>query len=911
MKTWTQNRWPLAIASSVLLGALSTTGALAQEQDEEAAELDRVVVTGSRIARTAIEGPAPVTVLSRNDIERQGFTTVYEALSTLSQNVGNTQGEVSVNTFTANAQVVDLRGLGPGRTLILVNGRRAADYPTPYNAENNFVNLAAIPTAIVERIEVLSGGASAIYGSDAVAGVINIILRKDVTGFEVSARLGDTTQGGGASARLQAAGGFLRDKLSLTYAFEYLDRDRLDVSDRDYMDSVLDNPLASGNGNSSLVTVDFFTGTRVDTGLDCDQFPELVLETRTTGLVGPQCAGFSDFAQRATMRNERENLSGYLNLSYELNANTELYGYANYWTSEAAQHPGFTFWFSAAEDGGGIFLNSDFSGLYLMQRSFQASELPGGDEFLDTRFEEDSVDVAVGVRGQLFNTLFEYDFTFGTSSYERETRRALLREEVVNDYFLGPNLGEFAGFPIYTADFARFNTALTPADVDLLYGQSWNIGETSVDQASFVLTGDIFEMPAGPVGFAVIAEWASQDYEILVDERFQDTGNNGWWGTGATPVPKGERDRIALGVEFSVPLTETLRGTLAGRYDDYDDITGVDDAITYNFGLEWRPLDNLLLRATNATSFRAPDMQFIYGSSAFFIQGTDEYLCRRDEPGVPFAACTVPDINASGTSRSDPNLVEEEGDSTTIGFVWEPLQDLSISADYFQIKLKGGVDNRGIGEILEIEADCRLGMTTGGQPVDINSAECQDALGRVVRRPADGGQFSEAIVSVTTGPINRAIEEVDGFDATLNYRFDTRVGTFSLSSQYTHVLDSETLQFAGDTPFTRDDPQNFDLRSRIRTALSWSRDKWSATLFQERLGSTPNWAETARIAPWMYYNGFAQYDITDNARISLTVANILDTDPPRDSTFDTWPYFLAENYSPIGREVFLQFDWRM
>lgn len=113
MKTWTQNRWLLAIASTALLGALGTQGTLAQEQDEGAAELDRVVVTGSRIKRTAIEGPSPVTVLSRDDIQRQGFTTVYEALSTLTQNTGNVQGEQTTNSFTNNAQVVDLPGPSP------------------------------------------------------------------------------------------------------------------------------------------------------------------------------------------------------------------------------------------------------------------------------------------------------------------------------------------------------------------------------------------------------------------------------------------------------------------------------------------------------------------------------------------------------------------------------------------------------------------------------------------------------------------------------------------------------------------------------------------------------------------------------------------------------------------------------
>ncbi|HAU81303.1 MAG TPA: TonB-dependent receptor, partial [Stenotrophomonas sp.] len=136
-------------------------------------QLDAVTVTGSRIPRASVEGPSPVTVITQEQIEAQGYRSAFEALSALTENTGNVQGEDFGNTFTPAANTINLRGLGPNRTLVLVNGRRQSDYPLAYEGSVNVVNLANIPSALIDRIEVLAGGASAVYGSDAIAGVVN------------------------------------------------------------------------------------------------------------------------------------------------------------------------------------------------------------------------------------------------------------------------------------------------------------------------------------------------------------------------------------------------------------------------------------------------------------------------------------------------------------------------------------------------------------------------------------------------------------------------------------------------------------------------------------------------------------------------------------------------------------------
>lgn len=243
-------RSPLFIATLAALALGGVTPALAQTRDDETASeerakrLEAVQVVGSRIKRATIEGPSPVTIITNDQLQREGFVTVAETLETITQNAGSVQNELnSAGGFTPNGTPVNLRGLGTGRTLLLINGRRAADYPFPYNGQSNFQNFNNIPTAAVERIEILSGGASAIYGSDAVAGVINVVLRKDFRGDVAKLRTGTSTEGGGDFADLQWVGGRTGDGWSLTYALQYYADEPVYGFQRDFMDSRLDNPL--------------------------------------------------------------------------------------------------------------------------------------------------------------------------------------------------------------------------------------------------------------------------------------------------------------------------------------------------------------------------------------------------------------------------------------------------------------------------------------------------------------------------------------------------------------------------------------------------------------------------------------------------------------------------------------------
>ena len=936
MKILNLQRWSALVASALLvLGAMGTTTAFAQseeDEDEESAELDRVVITGSRISRTAIEGPSPVTVIDREQLDREGFTTVQDALKSLNQVTGLSQNEAQAGTFTQNANSIDLRNLGPGRVLVLVDGRRLSDYPLPYNGQSNIVNISAIPLAAVDRIEFLASGASAIYGSDAIAGVVNIILRDDLANsLDLNVRYGDYTDGGGESVRFQGVGGFLGDNWNITYAFEYFDQDPIYAFQRDFMDSTEDAPRPSERiASRNAVEIDLFGGDttpiyidpRVATGEanPCADFPDLELSSRPDPAVGERFyCGSKTWVGEQTILNGREQVNFYTTGALEL-GNHELFGSVNYFQVDADIDTGFKYYFYLtpfySPNSASTVLGPGNGTILQMQRIFTNAEI-GGPEAKFQKFDEELINYQVGFRGQLFSPYWDYELSWNSSNYDLKRDRRLLVEAAVEDYFFDVIPGArdplFNFYPVANIDYDAVYSPITPE----IWQQLTDVGKTNADSSNDVIqgviTGDVYDLPSGPVSMAVVAEWGTQDYDISLDPRLVSADY--FWGLTGTGGG-GERDRYALGVEFAIPLLDTLQVSVAGRYDKYDDITQVDDAFTYNLGVEYRPTDRILLRGSWATSFRAPDMHYVFADpSGFFTTAVDEYLCRRDEPGVPFSDCTYDAENFFGTRAGNPGLEEEEGESITLGFVVEPIDNLTITADWWQVDLDNIVVDNPIARLLETEADCRLGLK------DINTGECQDAISRVIRNPADGTINSERIDQVNTGPINAANNKVTGIDAALDYNVETNgIGTFSLELGWTHVLDDDFSVFPED-PVDNVRDQSINWRSRVRGTLGWQYGDFRATLFGERFGSTRSYlgqvndelAEEPRMGPQMIYNLTAGYTFMDGkADVLFVVNNLFDEKPPVDQNWSGWPYFEWFNYYQfsLGQSWALQASYR-
>ena len=239
----------VAVLATLSCGqALAAADTATDPQDSTAsngsttAKLDTVEVTGSRIPRAQVEGPAPVVIITADDIRNNGYGTVADVMTALTQNLGATDNNQNTNGFSPGAQAVDLRGLGPNHTLVLVNGRRIADYPQSYQGNSNFTDISNLPTSLIDRIEVLSGSASAVYGSDAISGVINFILKKKADGTTIDFREGDTQHGGGSSQRLQITSGYSNGNFDAIFGVELYNAKPLWAYQRSFTDSRLDSP---------------------------------------------------------------------------------------------------------------------------------------------------------------------------------------------------------------------------------------------------------------------------------------------------------------------------------------------------------------------------------------------------------------------------------------------------------------------------------------------------------------------------------------------------------------------------------------------------------------------------------------------------------------------------------------------
>lgn len=933
-----RSRLTAALISALVLSVAGTASAQdsntqqAPASNTKATDIDGVVVTGSRIKRTEIEGPSPVTVITSAQIEREGFNTVYDALNTLTQASGSTQNEVFQGGFTPNASVINLRGLGPGRTLLLINGRRAADYPLPYNGQSNFANFGNIPAAAVDRIEILAGGASAIYGSDAVAGVVNVILKTNFEGDQLKVRGSTTSQGGRDTGDIQWIGGKTGDNWSVTYAFEYFNSEPLYAYQRDFMDSALDNPLPPdfvGIQPTGTMRVRRRTGSTSGSYFAppagaCEQLGDEwtrwnYRSANAAGVItnlGQACGTFKDVAYQ-TISNSNNDLSGYVYGTYQFDNGVQAWASLQAWKSEAKYGSGTQFW--GGRTVGALWFDQGFNNLVDAQRVFTPQEA-GGIENLMAKNDERSYDFAFGFRGT-FGEKWDWDLTVSRAEYNIKVDRPRLLSTAVNDWFLGPQLGtRVVGgvtYPVYNLNQSRYYRALTPDEFAALNTTVRTDAESYVNQGNFVVSGDLFNLPAGPVGFAAVLEASQQEYDLTADPRILPdyTGTDRPYnltGTGGG----GERSRYALGVEFSVPILDSLKASFAGRFDKYDDVTSVDDAKTWNAGLEWRPVESLLLRGSYSTSFRAPDMHYVFAErSGSFSTIFDTRRCL--ESGRTAANCPASDatVNYSsfGVRQGTRDLTEETGKSWTAGLVWDIFEGMSFTADYYNIEIKDGVSDITSAYILDGEAGCVTGLTRNRTPFTLGapgSAFCNDMLSRVSRLSAPGTPNDGQITEIRRGPINRAVQRVAGIDASLDYRFDTdRLGDFRFQLAYSHTLEQKTAQFKGDPILDyRDDLTNFDFRSRIRATATWERDDWQAAVFMLRYGSLPNWQETGRIAPYFLWNTSVGKEITENAKITLYVNNIFDKTHPRDDGFNSYPYFWRA-YSPIGREVALEFQY--
>jgi len=858
-------------------------------ETDESLSLDRISVTGSRIKRTDLEGASPVYVIDQEMMAERGYVTVYEALNGLAVNNGLVVEGPESALFTPDVQTINLRSFGVGQTLVLVNGRRLTNYPAAYQSQSSVFNFGAIPTAAVERIEVLATGASAIYGSDAVSGVVNIVLRSDIDETTLNFLWGTPTEAKGSKndIRFQILHGKTFDRGNYTFTFEYTDRDGLKGGDFKDYDEQSDYPYQNTPGVAPAIPDRHI--------LPSDEFkrvfgiaPWYIDPAENGGCPGPAGLLTDEYrdphgnycghnrVQDWNFRNDKKAMSAYFNGNLEIGDNgMELFTDILYYTSESYSESG-QLWVD--EDILDITTPDSVGyGFYdwrYVLRYFAEEEL-GMD--LGEDFEDDALTVSLGARGT-FRDIHDWEASYTYSSYDYKSSRPWFKwRDVIDDmlgaslglsffgdhWWSGGTLGEDLGYPLAgSGPFAEVNDAVRNAIGNQTYGN-----ESTDHFLTFQMSGDLMEMNAGPLSYAAVLEYEDTEFLYIPDAGIQNPPpDTDYWGdpisaplvgsdwyklTGYTGG--GDRQRWAIGGELRVPLLNTLTLNLAGRYDDYDSgSTSFGGDFTPSASLEWRPTSDLLVRAGYTSSFRAPDMALVFVDTGSFQGGYDNVNCweiynfqNPDDPltAEQFEAAGLTDdcdsdsffsrrTGAQNLGEGEEPLDAETGSSYWFGFSWEVMDNLTLQADFIHQELENRVETPSVNSLLRDEWSCVLG--------ELPQADCDANALRVVRGYDENTGISY-IDAIYRTPYNSSYLEADSLDIRFMYAVDSSIGRFNFTGDYSHILKLDEQQVkGGEVVNLRDDPVlgGWDHRSSFIGTLSHSYRKYAQTWTMTYRGGT-------------------------------------------------------------------------
>jgi outer membrane cobalamin receptor len=954
--------------------------------DSDSVELTKVSVTGSRIKRTDIEGPQPLVVITSDDIDQGGFLSVYEAVAALSQNTGQTVMDgLGGGTNNASQNTINLRDFGPSRTLVLVNGKRRANYPYPSGGDASF-NWNRIPVGIVERIEILTSGASAIYGADAVSGVINIILVDGMEDFSVQVRYGEhqpaTGRESGESVAIEMSGGKYFDNGSIVFGFETNTVNPINGKDRPMYDTRFDEPVGyyqygswagylSGGGQAFLPEESGALTTCEDINLESDAMENYGWGTepytdpsgdvwRPQNRFGPTFKYCNlDASAWTTVRNGYDNNSAYFAGTYTLENGIQLNADVHYWDTEL-KNDYYPYFVQTSYDGraaftddGGIIAYSDgtpgpdAAGRSMAPAMFDYGVYVSGQRFFPEKawrgeFEEKTLSYTLTASStfELQDAIWDWELAYVKDSYDYLTGG----QDVLNDSLERWMCGGVAdtqyaslcttgtyGFQVYNPDtfWGSYETAASYG----LWQRTYIEGESSSETLQFTTSGELFTLPAGPVGFALHLEDTTTDYNIDPGPQY-DAGNV--WGNSTTKGG-GERTRTSYAVEAIVPVAANFDLYLARRSDSYDEkSTQIGDRTTDQISFTWKPIDRLLIRGGWGESFAAPSLPYIYkGVSGSFGTPCDYYGRYLNEGVVDIDGTTClsggyTQLNANISSSGNLNLRAETGEQYSLGMVLDIMNTSKVRAsmtlDLVEIELNNIVTTTSTAQVLRDEMICKAqedGISTDGY--SFSDSYCADIYDTIVRgaiwTPQGGMDAPDitppegAIDTVSYGYINGAGRYYRGADWGISSRFITdEMGDFFLSMSVSYVDDERRKDTDAD-PYVSIMNQERRLRSRSYLSLSWSKDDWSTGVSTSRIGSmgyfssfAPNPRGRNKIDPYFDIGAFVRYDIEDGHYIGLSVSNLMD-DAPTYNTDLGFPWFSEYYYSAVGREVFVTYKY--
>ncbi len=796
-----------AVAGLVIGVVLSVPASAQQNQGNE---VEEIVVTGSRLVRRDLDAPSPVVIVTDAAIRQAGNPTVEETLNEMPQLASDNTSSVN-SGGGSGILTADLRGLDPVRTLVLVNSRRF----TPADARG-LTDLTSIPDALVDRVEIMTGGASAVYGSDAIAGAINFILKDDFEGMEASVYVGETFEGDGTVQKfdLTIGGNFADDRGNAVVSGSYTDRGEVFFADRSFSDPSLFESggtlVPGGSSNLPGTRVSFsaanlaaLNGLSFDPATAC---PGTIGGVRfgEGGVVLPFCDPEDryNFAPLNYLLRplDRVQIStiGHFDVLENMTAYTELFFMENRNEWQQAPNAGGLQTSGAPR---GVFRIPNFANnptLFDPVRQFlidnPATFDPDGDgtaEIIQTgrrsvetgprnyKYDRTSYSALAGLKGEFdaggrtwnWDTFFQYQRakTDEDIAGQLSQLRLALGSDVTVDSMTGEArcTNEFVG--CVPVNFLGLNS-VTPEAAAFI---SPNHGVTDVlDRQVYggFITGELLEMPAGPLSVAVGFERREESYDFRPDTAAQ----GGEFGDPQPPI-FGEIDITEFYAEARVPLLESAPGAhylgleLAIRTSDYSTVGNVS---TWKAGAEWAPVDWFRVRGAYNVAIRAPNLDELFATQAIGFSAGDDPCDQDFNPSQAVRdLCVQQGIAASEIDTYDqinvgfgvqtggnPNLREEESDTWTIGAVITPpaIEGLNLTIDYYNIEIESAIDQLSAQQV----------VNSCFRTLDNSSETCQ-AINRF-----PNGQIDFVAATLK----NLAVLTASGLDFQADYGFDLPAG---------------------------------------------------------------------------------------------------------------------------------------
>lgn len=887
----------LAGSTLLLVGAVASSSAFAQEQ---ATNLDRITVTGSNIPRTNTETPSPVQVVTRQEIDRTGKTTVAEYLQTLTADGAGSIPKTFGNGFAGGGAGISLRGLGAGSTLVLLNGRRMATYGLADDGQKVFTDLSTIPLDAVERVEVLKDGASAIYGSDAIAGVVNIILRSDFQGAILRGSYGISGDGDGDAkkATLTAGTGDLSsDGWNAFFSLDVGKTDAIKISDRK-------NRKWIGTGDIrrwgyDAADAQFLGGAYLSGGTAGGVGPNGSVFDATGHLVAlPGCAGLTtipgqsdataqaqgclwDPAQKyRDLSPEEKYVNVFGRASFAFGEGGEVYteiGYSKKETIFSNTPSGVSGGWGYP--GGPVNANSG-AGATQLYAGHPDNPLPTA-----ARLRYSAWDVGprvtdntnefnrflVGVKGNWGD--WSYDTAYLHSGTDLVNKRTgFLRYDAVRCVLGNP------ACPYGTWRIGD-NASQTPQSVyDAISPTISARAKSSLDMFDFTISRSLMDLKGGPLGLAFGTEWRKTS-NSLTPQTFTDIGQIIGLGYSAYD---GTQNVYAGYAELSAPVLEQLELSAAVRYDKYESGEG---KATPKLGVKWTPADWIALRASYAEGFRAPNpAENGDGGLAAFSNARDPVRCAID----PANECTARSVAI--ITRPNKDLKPEESKSYSVGIVLQPTSTTSLTVDAWEIK--------------------RTNEIAQGRTADAIAA------GNVLRDANNIGGVANSgtILAVNTAYVNANSSRVRGIDTDIRQTFDIGPGQLEMDLQWSHVLKFERTE--GDTTVDYVGTHgNCDVtncigtpKDRINFGTTWKQGPWSISGVANYVSKLENkdrrggdylafyedGEPVEKISSFTTFDLSGRWNITEAFELNASVQNVFDRIAPLDpSTYG------AVNYNPL------------